>query len=467
MLTAIVALAASAEVELLDPEFDVNENSLWGMRLHAKVTVHGMKGRDVQFIAFFYNSSDGSKNYGGQSGYCANDNHTCTWKTANSGWDDTEWSDLSLFLPYSALRHNAGKNNYKFSIMVRDVANNDKKLGESEYFVFNVTYENASTSQSQQSQSTQQSQPKVNQNSNVPSAGKATISSISFINEKREDRDFLKFTVYGEVQNLQGYECTVSVYLYDQNKQPVRATSSTPSRYQSTGGNLALSAEAFYPAGNRNTFTSTLHLPQREIVQALRGSNVEEFYLMAVLWCNGKQVGELMPESRMRYSFSTQSCTVCKGSAWAQCASCRGTGRVADGVENVQQWTGLGYATMPRMTYKTCSFCNGGGQKTCWNCENGTHYNYYLSTVGLPQNNNSNGGGGGSNVVIINGNNGGGGSSNIGSSSSQPTTCYSCGGSGRCRSCNGTGFSAYTDNGNCKTCYGNGRCPGCRGSGHY
>lgn len=45
--------------------------------------------------------------------------------------------------------------------------------------------------------------------------------------------------------------------------------------------------------------------------------------------------------------------------------------------------------------------------------------------------------------------------------------CSSCGGSGKCKECYGTGRYEYGENGKCGVCRGTGRCVGCEGKGGY
>ncbi len=46
-------------------------------------------------------------------------------------------------------------------------------------------------------------------------------------------------------------------------------------------------------------------------------------------------------------------------------------------------------------------------------------------------------------------------------------TCKSCGGTGLCQYCNGTGNPTYSGESVCGICHGTGRCQGCHGKGKY
>lgn len=45
--------------------------------------------------------------------------------------------------------------------------------------------------------------------------------------------------------------------------------------------------------------------------------------------------------------------------------------------------------------------------------------------------------------------------------------CSSCGGSGACQYCGGTGYYGYSRSGNCEVCYGTGQCVACDGAGGW
>ena len=46
-------------------------------------------------------------------------------------------------------------------------------------------------------------------------------------------------------------------------------------------------------------------------------------------------------------------------------------------------------------------------------------------------------------------------------------TCGSCGGTGNCKYCRGTGYDRTSKNNKCTVCKGNGRCVRCNGQGGY
>lgn len=275
-------------------------------------------------------------------------------------------------------------------------------------------------------------------------------------------RKTFKFRVYGESNGLANQNVEVSLYFYNSKQQAVQAAGT---EYRSSDGQLSIRGNVT-PTGERYSFNVEYEIPQMEIIRALNGSNVENFRVKCIAWCNGKAVGSLTAQNRLNFYYNSASCTRCRGQYRVQCGGCGGSGRCVSGIGSQTVWNGFMYIQQPVTQYSTCNACSGSGTLTCPDCEGtGTMRTASMAFENPPQTNTGGGGGGGG----YTGGYGGGGSrtTTTTTTTTQPQTCYSCGGSGNCRSCGGLGHSIGTDNGNCKTCYGSGRCPGCRGTGHY
>lgn len=164
-----------------------------------------------------------------------------------------------------------------------------------------------------------------------------------------------------------------------------------------------------------------------------------------------------------------KKCPGCHGTR--NCNYCSGTGRCSqcNGNKGTNVWSGFNYVWFncsKCIGRGTCNLCAGSGNCQCSRGSNPTNgYCVICKGEGVVKQPKIKPNSGGNNVIIIN--QGGGSRGTRINTESAPQQCYSCSGTGRCRSCNGTGFNAYTDTGNCKVCYGNGRCVGCRGTGHY
>lgn len=114
-------LAQSATIHKIWIEHGVSYNGEKGMKVHAKVSVSGLKGKNIRMIAFFH---DSSKEYlkGGISGYRATDGTPCVFEDTKPTYDNSSWEDYWLFMPYRALPLAAGKNTYYASFHVKDLS---------------------------------------------------------------------------------------------------------------------------------------------------------------------------------------------------------------------------------------------------------------------------------------------------------------------------------------------------------
>lgn len=149
-------LAQSATIHKIWIEHGVSYNGEKGMKVHAKVSVSGLKGKNIRMIAFFH---DSSKKYlkGGISGYRATDGTPCVSEDTKPSYDNSSWEDYWLFIPYRALPLAAGKNTYYASFHVKDVSSG-KYINEGfVYESFTGTGSGNNSAQQQVAQNRQQS----------------------------------------------------------------------------------------------------------------------------------------------------------------------------------------------------------------------------------------------------------------------------------------------------------------------
>ncbi len=125
----------SAAVENVWIEHGVQSGGETGMRIHAKVTIKGMKGKKARVIAFFY---DENKKHlkGGVEGYLTTDNSPYVRAIVDLPYESTYWEDFKLFMPVRAIPLAPGKKTYYVKINVKEDAYDGKRLGNSTYVSF-------------------------------------------------------------------------------------------------------------------------------------------------------------------------------------------------------------------------------------------------------------------------------------------------------------------------------------------
>ena len=87
-----------------------------GMKIHIDFETYNMKGKTGTCSAFFY-FSDGRKLMDYNYQYRASDGQVCTWTNFTPNYDQSVFSDVVLFIPYSEL-HLGGSADCKFIVEV-------------------------------------------------------------------------------------------------------------------------------------------------------------------------------------------------------------------------------------------------------------------------------------------------------------------------------------------------------------
>ena len=93
-------------------DYDVTEDNKKGMRVHAKFSVSGMKSVEG-YLALYFETKAGEKLKSEVSGYRSKSGQLAAYKTITPGYDQTDYNDLIVFVPYSAFNLTTGKHDLK------------------------------------------------------------------------------------------------------------------------------------------------------------------------------------------------------------------------------------------------------------------------------------------------------------------------------------------------------------------
>lgn len=115
--TTITKLGATIEKIWL--EHNVSKNGEKGMMIHSRFSVNGLKGTNIQVIAFFRDSERNPLKGGIIPEYTMFDG-PCVKGEANAIYENSLWEDYKLFIPYKALPFASGKNTYYVRIYIRN-----------------------------------------------------------------------------------------------------------------------------------------------------------------------------------------------------------------------------------------------------------------------------------------------------------------------------------------------------------
>jgi hypothetical protein len=93
-------------------DFDVYENSQKGMKIHAKLSVSSMKNIEG-YLACYFEKKDGTRLTSTNSTYRSKTGQLAVYKSITPAYDQTDYNDISVFMPYSAFDLSAGRNDLK------------------------------------------------------------------------------------------------------------------------------------------------------------------------------------------------------------------------------------------------------------------------------------------------------------------------------------------------------------------
>ena len=93
-------------------DYDVYENNQKGMKVHAKFSVSGMKNVEG-YLAVYFETKAGERLKSEVSGFRSTSGQLAAYKTITPGFDQTDYNDLVVFIPYSAFNLTTGKHDLK------------------------------------------------------------------------------------------------------------------------------------------------------------------------------------------------------------------------------------------------------------------------------------------------------------------------------------------------------------------
>ena len=89
-------------------EYNVRENNLYGMRIHTYFSTYNMKGVD-SYLAIYFQKKDGSKLLSNNDTYRSKTGQVAVFKLLKPNFDETEFKDLQMFIPYNEFNLTPGK----------------------------------------------------------------------------------------------------------------------------------------------------------------------------------------------------------------------------------------------------------------------------------------------------------------------------------------------------------------------
>ena len=125
----------SAEIKDIWVEYNAWEYYLDGMKIHVSFDINNLKGKDCIAIAYFY-FENGEPLFDFNQQYCTTDGEVASWTNFVPEYEYTDFTDLSIFLPYDELHMEPDTYDLKFYV---SILYEDRELYQSDWEYFSFT----------------------------------------------------------------------------------------------------------------------------------------------------------------------------------------------------------------------------------------------------------------------------------------------------------------------------------------
>jgi len=93
-------------------DFDIYQDNQKGMKIHAKFSVANMKNIDG-YLALYFETKDGVRLKSNNTNYRSSSGQLAVYQLVVPSYDETDYNDLALFIPYSEINVASGRNDLK------------------------------------------------------------------------------------------------------------------------------------------------------------------------------------------------------------------------------------------------------------------------------------------------------------------------------------------------------------------
>jgi hypothetical protein len=198
-------------------DYDITEDGVKGMRIHAKFTVYEMKYVD-SYMAIFFEDDKGSRLRDKNKKFYSSGGDVALYKNIKPEYDPAEYSDLQVFMPYSELDLDAGK--YALTMQVKLIYANGDAIQNLTTYDFDYTKPGTDTSLT--------GAPAVT----------ATFENIWVDYDVTENsRKGMRIHVKFRLFNMKNVDSYLAIYFEKKNGEKLKTNNTS---YQSSNGQVAL-----------------------------------------------------------------------------------------------------------------------------------------------------------------------------------------------------------------------------------
>ena len=222
-----------SQLQDLNIEYDVKQDGKLGMRIKQDFLIHNAQGKKCIMAAYFYNA-DTDKPLKDRNGIKASvDGNVADFTEFTPSYQSSQYTDLTLFLPYDELELGSGTFRLKCFVAIFDDKVKQITSSGYQYFTFRQG---------------------------------TTVKEVQIQTKFNDTKQQIEITPVFTISNAKGQSCHAVAYFYDRNGKELKSYSDI---YTTTGKTLASTVD-FKPGYDVTTYNTTqfdfiIALPYREL----------------------------------------------------------------------------------------------------------------------------------------------------------------------------------------------------------
>jgi len=127
----------SGKIESVNVDHNVFEDSKKGMRIHIHFSTQNMLNFEGEVGVYFYNSN-GNPLIDKNGSHKTSDGKIAVSERFKPTYENSEYSDFTIFMPYEEIELSPGKYDLKFHCVIWDLSSGTKELARSQFYNFQI-----------------------------------------------------------------------------------------------------------------------------------------------------------------------------------------------------------------------------------------------------------------------------------------------------------------------------------------
>lgn len=192
-----------SKLQDLHIDYNVTENGKLGMKIKQNFLIYNAQGRQCIMAVYFYNAEDDKPLLDKDGNYASVDNHVAGYNYFTPGYQNAQYTDLAVFMPYDQLELGAGNFRLKCYVAIFDPDQKQIVTGGYQYFTFSQGI---------------------------------NVKEIRLTTSYDDAGQQLKITPAFTISNAKGLKCLAVAYFYYENGEPLRDHNNS---YHTVDGNVS------------------------------------------------------------------------------------------------------------------------------------------------------------------------------------------------------------------------------------